>query len=192
MKNEKPIATFKDLDLKHKVKYETVSKTDKEEKFDILNYSSSLNEQINYIKDKIKAAEIKITALLSKESIINKMIERTNSLVEKYHEENNLKLAGINSSYILTQFETFAQVQEMLIKYEDMIQKYIKMSIDVENHKLNAYVKLNNSKEAQSNEEGYEKLMGKIHEMMTDTPEQAQSNSVLLESVKEQLKLEGY
>jgi len=173
---------------KHKVKYETV----RDENFDINNYSASLNERINYINDKIKSSEIKITALKTKESIIDTMIDRTNALVEKYHSEKNFKLAGINSSYILTQFETLSQVQEMLIKYEDMIQKYIKMSIDIENHKLNAHVKLSSVKVESVNDEGYEKLMGKIHEMMNDTPEQLQTNSALLDSVKDTLKLEGY
>lgn len=178
---------------KSKVKYETISIQDKENIFDLINYSSSMNEQITYIKGKISQAEIKITALKSKENIIDKMINRTNDQVEKYHKADNLKLAGINQSYILTQFETLAQVQEMLIKYEDMIQKYLKMNIDIENHKLNAFIKLNSSKkEAQANEEGYEKLMGKIHEMMADTPQQQQSNSALLDTVKNQLKIEGY
>jgi len=181
-----------------KVEYETISIIDKAEKFNLINYGNNLNTQINYISNKISEAERKITSLKTKESIIDSMINRTNALVERYNEEKNYKLAGINSSVILTQFETLAQVQEMLIKYEDMIQKYIKMSIDIENHKINAFVKLNSSKkEEERTEQGYEKLMGAMHELMnnnetTQTGPGGPTNPVMLDAVRDQLKLEGY
>jgi hypothetical protein len=183
-----------------KVTHDTLSKENEIDTFSLQNYGSNLNKQLNYINNKIEEAEIKITSLKSKEKIIDDMIDRSNRLVERYTEEKNYKLAGINSSYILTQFETLAQVQEMLIKYEDMIQKYIKMSIDIENHKINAFVKLNSSKKEESkNEEGYEKIMNEMHKMMQNSENQGSphelgtpSNDALLNSVKDQLKLEGY
>jgi len=178
-----------------KVKHETiVSQKDNSNSFDLVNYGYNLNRQLNYISSKIEDSEIKITSLKSKEKIIDDMIDRSNRLVEKYTMENNHKLAGINSSHILTQFETLSQVQEMLIKYEDMIQKYIKMSIDIENHKINAFTKLNASKkEANKNEDGYDKLMNAMHEMLTkDTGPEGPSNPAMMDSVREQLKLEGY
>ncbi len=175
------------------VKHETITKHDG---FDINNYSSNLNKQLNYVFDKIEEAERKITSLKTKEKIIDDMITRTNKLVEDYIEAKNYKLSGINQSHILTQFETLAQVQEMLVKYEDMIQKYIKMSIDIENHKINAYVKLNSAKkEEKLNDEGYEKLMSAMHSLVADQngPEGSKQDSQpMLASVREQLKLEGY
>jgi hypothetical protein len=179
-----------------KVQYETLNKINDSEQFDLINYGNNLNKQLNYISVKIKEAEIKITALKTKEKIIDDMIDRSNRLVQQYNEDKNFKLAGINSSHILTQFETLSQVQEMLIKYEDMIQKYIKMSIDIENHKINAYVKISNTKKEEiKNEEGYEKLMGAMHELVTNNnkrSEDGQSNTALLDTVKDQLQLEGY
>ena len=167
------------------------NETIQDETFNIVNYGNNLNKQHEYIEQKISKAEIKITSLKSKESIIDNMITRGNNQVEKYHSENNFKLAGIHSSHILTQFETLAQVQEMLIKYEDMIQKYIKMNIDIENHKINAFVKLNSSKKAESkNEEGYDKLMGAVHELMMGNQQDA--TNVMTDTVRRQLKLEGY
>ena len=182
-----------------KVDYETIS-VDKEsnEKFSLTNYGNNLNKQINYIQDKILEAERKITSLKTKEKIIDDMIDRTNRLVEKYNDEKNYKLSGINSSHILTQFETLSQVQEMLIKYEDMIQKYIKMSIDIENHKINAFAKLNSTKkENEKNDDGYGKIMEAMHELMRSNDEvnigiNGPTNEALLDSVKESLKLEGY
>ena len=182
-----------------KVQHETITSVNEEQSFSLQNYGNNLNKQLNYISGKIEEAEIKITSLKSKEKIIDDMIDRSNRLVEKYNEEKNYKLAGINSSYILTQFETLSQVQEMLIKYEDMIQKYIKMSIDIENHKINAFVKLNSSKKEDSkNEEGYEKIMSEMHKLMQGQPQGnphelgTPSNIAMLDSVRDQLKLEGY
>lgn len=182
-----------------KVQYETIVKGDKEESFNLVNYGANLNKQLNYISEKVDGAEKKITALRTKEKIIDDMISRTNALVERYNEEKNYKLAGVNQKAILTQFETLAQVQEMLIKYEDMIQKYIKMSVDIENHKINAYVKLNSSKkEEEKNEAGYEKLMGAMHELMSQAKDQPEggpggpTNPAMLDAVKNQLQLEGY
>lgn len=182
-----------------KVQHETIVKGEKSEEFNLINYGSNLNKQLNYIQSKIDGAEKKITALRTKEKIIDDMIHRTNDLVERYNEEKNYKLAGVNQKAILTQFETLAQVQEMLIKYEDMIQKYIKMSVDIENHKINAYVKLNSSKkEEEKTEQGYEKLMGAMHQLIssqTQDPEQGPggpTNPAMLEAVKKQLNLEGY
>jgi len=172
------------------VEYETITS---DSEFNIINYGFNLNKQLNYIADKITEAEIKITKLKTKEKIIDDMINRSNDAVERYNNEKNYKLAGINSSHILTQFETLAQVQEMLIKYEDMIQKYIKMTIDIENHKINAHVKLTNAKKEDSkNEDSYEKLMGQMHELVNNQNHPSAGPGPMMDSVKEQLKLEGY
>lgn len=183
-----------------KVDHETISvDKDSNDNFSLTNYGNNLNKQVNYIQDKILEAERKITSLKTKEKIIDDMIDRTNRLVERYVEEKNYKLSGLNSSQILTQFETLSQVQEMLIKYEDMIQKYIKMSIDIENHKINAFVKLNSAKKEDiKNEDGYGKIMDAMHELMRSSDEQqtiginGPTNEALLDSVRDSLKLEGY
>ena len=82
----------------------------------------------------------------------------------------------------------------MLIKYEDMIQRYIKMSIDIENHKINAYVKLNSAKkEDKMNDEGYEKLMSGMHALVQNNQQDSKQDSPqMLDAVRDQLKLEGY
>lgn len=181
-----------------KIRYETISVDGEDEKFSLVNYGYNLNKQLNYIQLKISESECKITALKTKENIIDNMIERTNRLVEKYTEDKNFKLAGLNSSHILTQFETLSQVQEMLIKYEDMIQKYIKMSVDIENHKINAFAKLNAvKKDDNKNEDNYTKLMSSMQDLMKDNSPQIEgpggpTNEALLDSVRDSLKLEGY
>lgn len=169
-----------------KVEKETLNS---EGTFDLLHYGDNLNTQLNYISKKINECEKKLTSLKGKEDIINTMINKTNVQIERYSEENNWKLVGINNSQILTQFETLSMVQEMLCKYEDMIQRYIKMSIDIENHKINAYVKIvGTRKEDKKTEEGFESLMHAMHQLTS----QPQNNDAMAAHVKEQLKLEGY
>ncbi len=161
----------------------------KKGEFDIITYSKNLNDQISYINKKIVEYEIKLTSLKSKENIIDTMINRSNEQVEKYTKEKNFKVAGIHQSYILTQFETLGQVQEMLIRYEDMIQKSVKSLIDIENHKFNTYSKLKTAnKQEKSTDEDYEKLMTAMHKMVT-TPT---DDNPMIDVVREQLKLEGY
>ncbi|RLA81935.1 MAG: hypothetical protein DRG78_08395 [Epsilonproteobacteria bacterium] len=178
-------------DYNSKVQHETIHK---DREFDLINYGTNLNKQLNYVLDKIEEAERKITSLKTKEKIIDDMITRTNTLVEDFIAAKNYKLSGINQGHILTQFETLAQVQEMLIKYEDMIQKYIKMSIDIENHKMNAYTKLTSAKkEDKMNDEGYEKLMSAMHGLVSDSKQDSKQDSPqMLDAVRDQLKLEGY
>lgn len=161
----------------------------KEGTFDLLHYGDNLNVQLNYISSKINECEKKLTSLKGKEEIINNMILKTNNQIERYSDENNWKLVGINNSQILIQFETLSMVQEMLCKYEDMIQRYIKMSIDIENHKINAYVKIvGTRKEEKTTEEGFESIMSAMHKLTT----QPQDNDAMQAHVKKQLKLEGY
>jgi len=166
----------------------------KEGEFSLVNYSRNLNDQIKYINMKIKDYELKLTALKNKELIIDDMINRSNEQVQYYIQAKNMKVAGIHQGYILTQFETLGQVQEMLIKYEEMINKSVKMLIDLENHKINSFVKIAASKKQEkSTDDDYGKLMNAMQKLVTkDNKEHNNLENPMLETVREQLKLEGY
>jgi len=162
----------------------------KEGVFDLIQYSDNINEQIVYIKNKINTCEIKITSLKSKEEIISNIINRISNAINKATQENNYKMADINQSKILIYFESMSLIQEMLIKYEDMIQKYIKMIIDIENHKINAYVKIKAANKSGDKQDGeYDELIARFHEMTTNSKEQ---NTAMVDHVKKELQLEGY
>jgi len=157
--------------------------------FDNELYSQNLNEQVKYIKSKINEADRKITSLKSKEEIINQLISRTNFLIEKYHEEKNYKLENINNDRLLTQFETLNVVHDILNKYEDQVFKYVKMLTDIENHKLNAFVKIKNlKKEEVKNDDDYGQVLQEMHNLLS----QPQTAEGLAVQVQESLKLEGY
>jgi len=158
--------------------------------FDLLHYNDNINDQNIYIKKKIQECEIKISSLKNKEKIINNIITRISDDLDKTVDNNNHKLVNINQQKILTFFETLSIIQEMLIKYEDMIQKYIKMSIDIENHKINAFVKIKTiSKNDDQDNNQYGKLMEAFNTIM-ESPKQ--ENVALNNQVMQELKLEGY
>jgi len=166
--------------------------------FDLVNYGNNLNNQKIYISGKITSCEIKLTSLKSKEAIIDKMISSSSNQLDKANEEQNYKIAGVISRNLTGQFETLSAIQEMLIKYEDMIQKYVKMNIDIENHKINAFTKLESSKKTDLKEgNDYGKLMAAVHKMIDNQDgsihsDQTGTNVPMMDEVRQQLKLEGY
>ena len=163
----------------------------KDETFNLLNYSSTLDEQKKYIKVKIEEADRKLTSLKTKEEIINTMINRTNMAIEDYATEKNYKLMGINNGHLLSQFETLSLVQEMLIKYEDQIQKYVKLLLDIENNKLSAVTKVKAmSKTDKVDDDNFSGIVSEMHKLMQSNLPNAQNQ--MLDHVKNQLQLEGY
>ncbi len=166
--------------------------------FDILHYSDNIQTQNDFIQTKIQASERKLTSLKSKETIINNMITRTGLKIEKAIEEDNQKIATINQKYVLDYFETLAMVQEMIMKYEDLIYRYVKMKLDIENNKINAYVKLKAANKAEKGSDGdYNEMVEAFQEMVKNQGSGGVNgtngtNTDMLEHVKNELKLEGY
>ena len=159
--------------------------------FNVEGYNTELEDQKKYIKNKRAEFDRKLTSLRLKEEIVNRMILESNNQVEKQMEVNNWKVVNIINAQLLTQFETLNQIQEMLCKYEDMIQKYLKMIIDIENHKVNTFVKLaSTKKEADNLESSYENLMQEMHKITSNV--NTNMHVDFAAEVKNQLKLEGY
>jgi len=160
-----------------------------EGKFNIHHYSENINEQIIYINDKITHLEKKLTTLKNKEDIINIMISRTDKQIGKYFDEKNFKMIGVQQGHLTTQFETLSLIQDIVIKYENMIQTYIKMRIDIENHKINAYVKIKNAdKSLEKDDTGYNKIMDTVHNLLDSNSD----NIDMTKNIEEKLKLKGY
>ncbi len=169
----------------------------KEGTFDILHYSENIQTQLDFISGKIQSCENKISSLKAKETIINNMINRTGIKIESAIDEDNQKIATMNQKYVLDYFETLSMVQEMLMKYEDLIYKYIKMRLDIENNKINAYVKLKAANKEVKKEDGeYDDMMKAMHDMFNKPKGGAGGtvgeNKDMIDHVKNQLKLEGY
>jgi hypothetical protein len=158
--------------------------------FDFKAMSKNFDNVLLEINDKLKSAQIKLTALKDKEDILMKMINITNSQMETTPKEN-FKLIGIYQSQLMKQFESLNLWQESLMKYEDLIQRYLKMRIDIENHKLNSFAKIKSLyKAADEAEEGFDTLLKNIHNITSG----ASSNGIvdLQHEAMQQLKIAGY
>ncbi len=175
--------------MERPISKETINK---EGTFDIHSYSDNINNQKEYIQNKISSCEMKLKGLQTKENIISNMITRQSLSLEKHVEKNNYKLISVSQQQILHFFETLALAQEMLIKYEDMIQKYLKMIVDIENHKINAYVKIKTADKSNKSLEGdNDQLLDYMQKMMLQS-ETSEANTGMTEHIKHELKLEGY
>jgi len=123
---------------------------DKNEK--VLNdYSTEIDKQKNEIINKIASIERKLLSLNNKESIINNLIMKINLDLEKTDPKKFTAIGQIRTT-LNKQFETLGLITDMIIKYEDMIQKYRKMLIDIENQKIVNYTKLNKEEEILEND----------------------------------------
>ena len=162
--------------------------------FNIHQYSTNLNDQVTAIKSKIKECEAKLRTLKNKEKIINSMIDRTGIKIEQYIENENHKMAGINQRYVLDYFETLGVVQETLMKYEDLVYKYTKMLLDIENHKIGAYTKIKAAdKKVDAADNNYLEMQDAIDKIMNIGKDgSSRTNKDMLELAKNELKLEGY
>jgi acyl-ACP thioesterase len=163
-----------------------------EGKFNIHHYSENINSQVEYVEEKKQHLEKKLTSLKNKEDIVNMMITRTGNQIDKYFDEKNFKMVSVQQGHLTTQFETMSLIQDIVIKYENMVQSYIKMRIDIENHKINAYVKIKNADKAiEKDDTGYNKIMEAVHNMTNDKTGTI-SNVDMNATIEEKLKLKGY
>ena len=174
-----------DYNLRHNLK-DTLKV---EGKFDLLHYSDNVNQHLNYIQTKIQDFEIKITSLRTKEKIISDIIDRTNNTVGKFFSESNYAKAQGLQNALITQFETFSLMQDMILKYENNIQSYIKMSLDIENNKVATYSKIKTADKNVEKEDGqYADLMDQINTLMSGGNSAADFKA----QVQKELQLEGY
>ena len=159
-----------------------------EGKFDIMHYASNVNDIIMSINDKISNFEIKLTSLKVKEEMISNIINHTNSSADKFLKEHNYAKAQGLQNALITQFETYSMMQDMILKYEHNIQTYLKMKLDIENHKISAYTKIKAAdKNVEKDDNNYKEMQNKIEQILSSGDSSGFKKHVLNE-----LSLEGY
>jgi hypothetical protein len=156
--------------------------------FDYKAMGTNFNAMIKDIEEKLTQSKNKLRSLLDKEDILNKMINTTNTQMETTPKDN-YKLVGTYQSILLKQFESLQMWQEAVMKYEDLIQRYMKMRLDIENHKLTNFTKIKNlHKAGEEAEEGFDNLLKNMHKL-TASP----SSVIDIQAeAQNQLRLEGY
>ena len=146
-------------------------------------YKENINQQKDEINKKINALEQKLISLQNKESIINSLILKINTELENTNPTHFKAISQIRTT-LNKQFETLSLIMDMIIKVEDMIQKYRKMLIEIENKQIDNYIKL--TKEVQQEENDLTSLLSVLNQNLNNN-----SNPVVEEALLE-LKEEGY
>ncbi len=159
-----------------------MAKKQQDKTFD--NYKDNIEEQKNEINKKINSLEQKLISLQNKESIINSLILKINTELENTDPKHFKAISQIRTT-LNKQFETLSLIMDMIIKVEDMIQKYRKMLIDIENKQIDNFIKLN--KEIQMEENDLASLLTVLNQNISSN----QQNPIIEEALIE-LKNEGY
>jgi len=150
------------------------------------NYQTELQKQKENIENKIKSLESKLIMLNNKETIINNLINKINLELENTNPTHFKAVAQLRTT-LNRQLESLSLIMDMIVKIEDMIQKYRKMLIDIENQKMNNYIKL--SKESQEIENDVSKVLLQINQQFNALKD---SNPAILNEVEQELKELGY
>jgi len=151
------------------------------------SYKLNIEQQKDEINKKINSLEQKLISLQNKESIINSLILKINTELENTNPTHFKAISQIRTT-LNKQFETLSLIMDMIIKVEDMIQKYRKMIIDIENKQIDNYIKLN--KELGEEENDLTTLLTMLNQNINGTVNN--SNNPLIEEAMLELKNDGY
>jgi hypothetical protein len=108
-------------------------------------YDRNMDAKREDIIKKIDELERKLAKHTLKEGMLDKIINQTYTELDELS-ANEFTRRGQKQSALIKQLESLGVLQDTLMKYEDMIQKYHKIIMDIDNNKLNGYVKIRNLK----------------------------------------------
>ena len=150
------------------------------------------NRRKREILAKIDNLEKKIKKHELKEGMLDKIISGTYMELEEV-KPNEFTRRGQKQTVLIKQLEALSILHDTLMKYEDMIQKYHKILLDIENNKLNSYVKLESLKhEEKTTEEGISQLMQAVQEQLKGQLDQGSSVNPMLEDIQRELEDNNY
>ena len=109
------------------------------------NYNREMDERKNDLKKKITHLEKKLSKHELKEGMLDLIINQTYTELENL-KENEFSKRGQKQSVLIKQLEALSILHDTILKYEDMIQKYHKILMDIENNKFNSFLKIENLK----------------------------------------------
>jgi len=109
------------------------------------NYNQEMNERKRELKNKIDNLEKKLKKHELKEGMLDMIIGKTYTELQNL-KENEFSKRGQKQTVLIKQLEALSILHDTILKYEDMIQKYHKILMDIENNKLNSFLKVENLK----------------------------------------------
>jgi hypothetical protein len=166
-------------------------------------YSQDLNTQKAAIQSKIEAHERKLVDLEIKETMLNNIITRTNATLESI-DPGNFKWIGQTQANLMKQIENLGLLKDIIIKYEDMIFKYRKVLLEINEKDLGNRIRISTVlQEEKKEEENINTVLADIQEMLkggvTDTTitsdnqdTQSDSGQLLLQSIEKELLENDY
>ena len=136
--------------------------------FDHTQMDNNLKKYLKEIDDSLNKARLKVESLNNKEGMLNKILTSTNAQLENTP-ASNPKLAGVLQSIFIKQLESLNTINEAIIRYEDLIQRYVKIKIDIENQKLGAYLKIKAAnKTSDKLEDDFTGILDNLHKISQD------------------------
>ncbi len=155
------------------------------------DHNIALNLKRKEIKEKIEQLESKLQKHAMKEGMLDKIIGMTYTELENL-KENEFTRRGQKQSILIKQLEALGLLHDTILKYEDTIQKYHKILIDLESNKLNSYLKIESlKKEEKVQDDNIIEVLAAIQEQLT-----AGSNGVinnpLLDEIQKELEDNNY
>jgi hypothetical protein len=159
-------------------------------------YTSELSNRKVDIKNKISKLEDKIKNHSIKEGMLDKIISRTYIELENL-KDNEFTRRGQKQAILIKQLEALSIIHDTLLKYEDMIQKYHKILIDLENNKLSSYIKIEGlHKEEEANDERISDVLAELHRQLKDSNNDlataATGKSSFIDEIQKELESQNY
>jgi hypothetical protein len=155
------------------------------------DYNTSMSIKKKEIQEKINALEKKLQKHSLKEGMLDKIINMTYTELENL-KENEFTRRGQKQSILIKQLEALSILHDTILKYEDTIQKYQKILIDLENNKLNSYIKVENlRKEEKVSDDSITEVLAMIQEQIVAGSSGVASNP-LLDEIQQELENDNY
>jgi len=158
----------------------------KEKNNKLQQYELDISKEKEKIEEKIKVLEKRILSYSLKEEIINDIINKLNIELQNV-DPKAFKLISQLRTSLNKNFEALNLITDMILKTEDLIFKYRKMLVDIENQKVNNYIKL--LKETSDTENDVTKILMQINQQFNEIKNT--DNPLVHEALKE-LEEQGY
>jgi len=142
---------------------------------------------------KIESLEKKLNKHELKEGMLDRIIGETYTEMDNLN-ENEFTRRGQKQSILIKQMEALSILQTTLLSYEDMIFKYQKILIDIENNKLNSFIRIENlKKEEKLNDNTISELLQSIQKQLKGGMSGSTSAvNPLIEEIQQELKDANY
>ena len=148
------------------------------------NYSREMQSKKIEITKKIEELENKLKKHSLKEGMLDKIILTTYTELDNLSDKEFTR-RGQKQTVLIKQLEALSILHDTMMKYEDMIQKYHKIIMDIENNQLNSYIKIMNlKKEEKDVDEGIGSVLMELQDMMKNGGSTG-SNPILDDLAKE-------